>query len=178
MTSTATSLGEVVQRTDLRLITRSSDRCETSIRICLDGLNFVEWLVLGEAGLSQNKTIRNWALRAHLPEGVTDFEHDSAYALTLPLVGVEFLRTDYQICQFNGWVDANDFYGFRVPRPGYDPMKLKDSRKCRSGPCRKEPHVIVPEDCFGGAPFDKGLFRAVRGKRVEIWIGPVRESDA
>jgi hypothetical protein len=48
-------------------------------------------------------------------------------------------------------------------------MKMKGAIRCKK--CRPQ-HVIVPEGYFGGPPTDLELFKLVRGKKVEIKIGP------
>jgi hypothetical protein len=138
----------------------------------------VNWLVFGQANLrpSRDRPDGRWRLDARMTGGVTDFEHDSAYALKLPLIGVVFENVDYHASVFTGWVDPNinvdDSSEFRVPRQGYDPTKLPDAHMCKTGECKKNPHIIVPEG-FWLPPFDLELYRAVRGKKVEIRISPV-----
>lgn len=161
--------------TDLRGITRDSKRCRTTVLIQL-GLDKVKWLVFGQAQL-RNDTRRDgsFQLSARMIEGVTDFEHDSAYALQLPLIGVAFdsLVVHYHETHLAGWIHPDDQDGFRVPGPGYDPRKHKESRICKEKTClgdHPKGHVIVPEDFFV-PPHDLDLYRRVRGKRVEIVIG-------
>jgi hypothetical protein len=164
------------ERTDLRAVCRRSDTCITTVHLCLesDRRDF-EWLVLGEAQLESGRRGRGRMLKAYLTTGVTDFEHDSAYALQLPLIGVELDAVYYHSTHLVGYVDpelGSFTPSFHVPRPGYNPMDHEDAFECDEGHCKKDPHIIVPEDHYV-PPFDKELFEAVRGKRVEIHIGPV-----
>jgi hypothetical protein len=167
-----------IPETDLTKITRESKTQRTEV--------FVEWghheqklrwLTLGQSRLrrAHDRDDGCWQLAAYLTAGVTDFEHDSAYALQLPLVGLHFKSVEYQRATFEAWVDPNpnDLSSFHVPRPGYNPMKLPEAYICKmKGQCAKEPHIIVPEG-FYVPPVDEDLWLLVRGRRVEIRIGPV-----
>lgn len=164
-----------IEPTDLRSITRHPDRCLTTVSLQVDWKTKLEWLRFGEANIQYFEKRKTWSLKAYLPAGATDFEHDSAHALQLPLIGLQFgdLTIHYHTIFLVAWVDPNEFDGFRIPRPGYDPMNLPGATKCNSKECRKTPHIIVPEGHYAGPPKDLELFRAVAGKRVEICIGPV-----
>jgi len=41
---------------------------------------------------------------SRMKSGVTDFEHDSAYAFQVPLVGFEFDMAYMGLFEFQGWV--------------------------------------------------------------------------
>jgi hypothetical protein len=179
MTEMKTQLPEA---TDLRGITRRPDRCRTTVSLLdqyerrhLDGLGTeqvlraVDWLVVGEAQLYRQETTPVWMLKAHLADGATDNEHDLAYALQLPLIGVELRNVHYQITTLRAWVqpqlDYDDHLNFRVPRPGYDPARHPGAKICRE--CEKK-HPIVPYM----PEYDPQLHRLVAGRRVEIEMGP------
>ncbi len=156
--------------TDLRAISRDADKCLTIVTLGEDSSSFV-WLKFGQ--LSRiNVHKRSTLLRAYLPEGTTDFEHDSAYLLSLPVIGLAFDDIFYHQVSFSAWVDPNGFEDFRVPRPGYNPLEHPNAVKCPAKECSKEPHIIVPEGHYAGPPPDVELFRAVAGKRVTIMVGP------
>ncbi len=163
------------EKTDLRAICRRSDTCITKVYLCLQGRRQdFEWLVLGEAQLGGlDRSSKSWLLTAYLTAGVTDFEHDSGYALRLPLIGVQLDSVSYHSTCIVAYVnpELSDFSpDFRVPRPGYNPMEHEDAIKCQE--CKGDSHIIVPEGHYC-PPFDKELFESVGGKRVEIHIGPV-----
>lgn len=187
----------IVQYTDLREITRESHLCRTVV--FLQGSIYerrqFKWLELGQAVLRRQKessSLNAWRLEAYLTEGTCDFEHDSAYALELPLIGLQLgdLGIHYHTTYLTAWVDPNaaDQFsqGFRVPRPGYNPMKHEKAVTCEGVYNEKKrkyckwnegkPHIIVPEG-FYRPPFDLELYRAVAGKQVEIHIGPVRKEE-
>ena len=107
-------------------------------------------------------------LKAYLTEGTTDFEHDSAYALCLPLVGVSLERVLYHRTMVRAWVSSDPEY-FRVPASSDYSLEAED---CEAEWCRSRPHKTVPEGLYSGAPFDEELFRKVRGLRVMIHFSP------
>lgn len=171
--------------TDLRPISRDSDRCLSTVYIELDWETKVKWLTFGQAQLVHQSDTSyreqgRWRLEAHMGMGATDFEHDSAYALRLPLIGVHFCGIRYQQTHIVAWVDpnlnptdrSNDFH---VPGPGYDPTKLPEAHVCKLKECRK-PHPIVPQGHYV-PPFNADLYQLVRGKRVEITIGVILKSE-
>lgn len=159
---------------DLRPITRSSDRLVTRVQLNID-FNKSDWLLFGMSDLRFHENLKQWSLQAYLDGGATDFEHDSAYAIRLPLVGLHFDSLFYHQPRFTAWVDATNPRDFNVPTAGYDPRKMEGAHRCKT--CTgKESHVIVPED-FYVPPFDPALFNMVKGQRVEITIGFVSEED-
>lgn len=172
-----------VQPTDLREITRHTDKCRTLVRLFPDWneQNAIDWITCGQANLQHNERQNIWMLKVYLTEWVTDFEHDTSYAFQLPLIGLSFQSLDYHQTTFAAWVDPNNLEGFRVPRPGYNPMKLPDATRCKgrkSDYCKiGEPHIIIPEGYLAGPPTDLELYKAVRGKKVEIRIGPVYKDE-
>jgi hypothetical protein len=168
----------IVQPTDLREITRNPKLCLTEVYVQLgwDIQTRIKWLICGQSRLVPQRDRRDgrWRLEAYLPEGVTDFEHDSGYAFKLPLIGIEFEEVDYHITSFHGWIDPSNYReDFRVPRPGYNPMKHPQAQKCKPSQYCEGKHVIVPEGFWAGPPTDIELWEAVQGKRVQIHISPV-----
>lgn len=172
-----------LKRTNLLDITRDPKKCRTYVELELPRRDSpILWLVFGEASLRpehrDGRRDGRWHLEARFDYGVTDGEHDSIYAVRLPLVGVEFERCDHHLFRFHGWVEpnldvANRHNGFHVPRPGYDPRKDPKTFKCTEKRClgdQPSPHLIVP-DGFYVPPFDPELYKLVAGKRVEIAMG-------
>lgn len=161
--------------TDLRAITRRADRCVTTVRVQMDWETHIDWLTFGEAQLRLHEKQGVWDLMAYLNGGATDFEHDSAYALSLPLIGLAWERLYHHRSTFTAWVHpAAESRDFRVPRSGYNPMALGVAQTCRR--CTPH-HPIVPEGHYQ-PPFDAELYKLVAGKRVEITIGTVAEPKA
>ena len=168
-----------VPLTDLRGITRNSDRCITTVFIQDQNYNRIEWLRFGQVqlrGYDSSRKAGESMLQAYLSEGATDFEHDSAYACCLPLIGVTYEGVEYHTTRLHAWVhpaagDRDSAVRFSVPLPGYNPMKHKDTVICSAKTC-DEKHPIVPEGMYW-PPFEKDLYRLVRGQKVEISIGPV-----
>lgn len=171
-----------VETVDLRSITRRSDKCLTTVMLQLtwDEREKVKWLVFGEAHIQKFERKGQYLLKAYLPAGVTDFEHDSAYAFRLPLMGLEMdeLFLSYHQTRLRAIVDPNNSDDFRVPRPGYDPLKMEGTHTCKAyDQCKEKPHLIVPEGFYAGPPFDRKLFELVRGKRVEIIVGQPHDEE-
>lgn len=162
---------------DMRKITRSPDRMLSVVRF-VHWSRRSTWLVFGEARLRHNEKQNTWQLAAHLADSACDFEHDTAYAFQLPLIGLSFQGTDWHTSSFIAWIDPDDQDGFRVPKPGYNPMKHPKAEKCSGVYDEKKglyckwnegkPHIIVP---FFLPPHEPELWREVRGKKVEIEIG-------
>lgn len=173
-----------IEAVDLRSITRHSDRCFTHVRLFpdWDPSNRVDWLVFGMASVTAKERQRTHSLEARMIAGVTDVEHDSAYALKLPLIGLQFqdLFVSYHTTHLVAWVDPNaDERTFRVPTVGYDPTKHPKARLCKDKyclPAYPNGHMIVPEGHYL-PPFDKELFKLVAGKKVEITIGSVLANE-
>lgn len=97
--------------TDLRGITRDPKRCRTTVMIELKWDTKIEWLEFGQAQIrsQMDRPDGRWRLEGRITEGVTDFEHDSAYALRLPLIGLQLgsLTVHYHTTHFTAWVDPN-----------------------------------------------------------------------
>jgi hypothetical protein len=176
-----------LETTDLRKITRHSNLCLTVVYIQDDSDNSTRprftWITCGQSCLVtyRDHPDGRWVLKAYLSGGATDFEHDSAYAFRLPLVGVQFEGVDYQQTRLNAWVDPTlrsefELTSFRVPRPGYNPMKHPDAVKCKDKRCGGK-HIIVPEGFYAGAPFDSELYNHVKGRQVNILISPVVKNE-
>lgn len=160
----------IVSETDLIKLSRSSNKCLTIVILHLDNFESkrLVWLKFGEAHIRHHEKRYSWWLEAYL-KNATDFEHDSAYVLKLPLIGLSFQGVNYHATSFMAWVNPNDPEEFHVPRPGYNPLRHKDTVKCNNKDCKKEPHLIVPEG-FYVPPVDLELFEAVKGKQLEIII--------
>lgn len=169
-----------LEKTDIRGITRMSDRMLTTVELGHRQEKRIEWLILGQCQVNYNEPTKTWALEARMTSGVTDFEHDSAYALRLPLIGLTFEAVYYHQTKLNAWVDPefdrHEGDNFRVPLPGYNPMEHPRATKCKDSHCESKGHVIIPEG-FWLPPFNKALFDAVRGRQVTISIGPVFKDE-
>lgn len=172
--------------TDLRPISRDVKRCVAVVvlKVDWDSQNDTKWLILGSASIVRRGGDRHegqWSLQARMDS--TDFEHDSAYVLQLPLIGLQLdgLAVYNHHAHFVAWVDPNNPGDFHVPSPGYDPRKEEGAHRCKHPQCLKddkgkkiEAHIVVPEG-FYVPPFNLELYKMVRGKKVEIRMGPVFE---
>ena len=167
-----------IQLTDLRNITRDSDTLRTEVTVLIDWETRIKWLVFGECNLrkmERQQRLENWWLSAYLKEGATDFEHDSGYALRLPLIAVTFGSIYNHRLRVSAVIDPQDAHDdFHVPLPGYNPLAHEDTALCPD--CKERPHLIVPEGLYV-PPFEDDLFALVAGKEVEIYIGQPYEKD-
>lgn len=155
--------------TDLRSITRDSARCVTTVYVTstdnLPRYAQTQWLVFGRAELRLD--LQPVQLQAFLTRGATDFEHDSAKALVLPLVGVTLDSVTNHVTVLTGIVASRVPEDFRVPWPGYDPFQ--EALPCEADVCKDAPHPIVPED-FYVPPSNPFLYKEVEGRYVRITI--------
>lgn len=161
-----------IERIDLRSVTRSSDIARTTIGIYmgarLEGRDaFNPWIEMGACEV-RNEGSLCW-ISSHLNYGVTDFEHDSAYALRLPLIGLQFSSVYNHYTVLKAYIDPNNEDEFHVPGPGYNPVALENAYEC---PDCKDKHMIVPEGNYV-PPVNKELYEKVRGREIDIRIGPV-----
>lgn len=166
----------LVQKTDLRDVSDHTDRCVTTVYIT-DGDDHYDrpstkWLVFGSATVRLDITPNR--LCGYLKGNVTDFEHDAAFVLRLPLIGVRLDMLHGHTTHLEGWVATHAEDEFHVPWPGYDPVKHPDTVTCDYGHCKDDPHPMVPEGYYV-PPTDKDLYEYVAGRRVSIRIGPVWE---
>ncbi len=166
--------GFVLPKVDLRPFTRDSKKIDT--RIFLKGHDYESkqflWIHVGAVEIRRSPEqgeVEQYILRAHRLVGYTDFEHDSAKALTIPMIGVK-LATGFSGCvRLIGWIDfnperANDL---RI----FNPNALdKEASTCKD--CEK-PHPIVQ---YVPSP-DPVLFNKIRGMQVEIFIGATSDPE-
>lgn len=169
--------------TNLCSITRRPDTCRTVIDIVgpYQRINYT-WIICGESHLRMpdRRDRGDVTLCAYL-DNATDFEHDSGYALQLPLIGWQFQAVEYHAVSFAAWVNPKmdpQFSKFCVPDPGYNPMEHPDASDCENESCVNAdgPHRIVPEG-FYVPPHNQKLYDHVRGERVRITIRPTYEND-
>lgn len=166
----------IPEYTDLRSITRHSNCCRTIVKLKLGWNAELKWLEFGQATIDHREKAQIHILNSRLASGATDFEHSSAYAIQLPLIGLrlEELGVYHHSTHLVAWIDSErDSFSnnFRVPRPGWDPFA--NAVQCNDELCKDEHHLIVPEGSYSGPIFDEELFEAVKGKKVEIIISPV-----
>jgi hypothetical protein len=162
---------------DLRPISRNTNRCETTIYLKLERPQSFKWISLGEVQLRApdgGGRSRPWYLSAYLKGRATDFEHDSARAISMALVGVDIVAVDYAGTRLRAYIEASYPRDFCVPPAGYNPLTDPEATVCRE--C-EEHHVIVPEGMYYPRP-DPELHSMLRGLEIEITIGFPLESKA
>lgn len=153
---------------DLRTIAREHHCC-TFIR--LETPFYTEhqpklWIVSNMVEFrEQGRSKGEYTLYSRLVAGATDFEHDSGYAFSFPVVGLQFVSCYYGRPQFEAWIKPGlNVYGedFNVPPEDYDPVA--DAEVCSD--CA-EPHPIVPYLSCHNAE----LYQKVAGCKVIIEMG-------
>ena len=172
---------------DMRKYTRDAKTTETNISIVMDYQQW-PWIKAGTCQLSSRKSDHRpvWDFGARLLNA-TDFEHDSAYAFKIALIGVEFEMLHGGTFWFHGWIDAADPTDFCMYPPGVDPYA--DAAPCKARECKTSPHRIVERFAppsaslikeSGRLPGDvatQQLWERVRGQLIKIVItrGPATE---
>lgn len=172
----------LILETDLRAVSRESDRCQTTVYVHEDNhphASRQKWIVAGQGKLRLDMNPPE--LQVYLPAGVTDFEHDSGYALRMPLIGIEFEGIQYHTTIVSAYVAPRSLDDFAVPWPGYNPMEHPDTIMCGEGDtgydeCKQNPHPMVPEGFY--TPYnDADLYHEVEGRMVTIHFAVVRPDD-
>ena len=112
-----------------------------------------------------------WTLSAYWRDGWTDFEHDSAKILSLPLVGVKLTMVYYSTV-LQGFVGGGGASDCRIPPEGYlktimDNPYTHECERCKG----EESHMILPEG-FYCPPANPNLFKKIVGRPVEIRLAP------
>lgn len=128
------------------------------------------WIHAGGVDLAERDRRHGlWDLRVKV-RGATDFEHDTAIALSLNLTGVAFRMARGDQLWLDGYIAGEDPEAFRVPEPGWN--QLEGAIKCTHKDCQGKDarHVIVGEGRYV-PPSNKALFERLRGFRVEIITG-------
>lgn len=148
---------------DIRKICRDSRLCLTTVRVVV-GYRSHLWIVGGQMALDEGNDKRVATLKAYLGDS-TDEEHDSAYALSIPLIGLRYSGVRYQQTSVKAWVAPRDLEGFNLPPQGYDPRK--GARTCKDPAC-KDKHHFVPYL----PPVNPDVYRIVAGLEVEMTFGP------
>ena len=164
-----------VKENDLRSITRNSDTCLTTVYWRPGeawNRESRKWLLFGEAQLrkcSNDGDMVWWRLASYLKGRTADFEHDSAFALRIPLVAFEFIYMERHRARFVALVHPGMPDEFHVPLPGYNPLEHLLTHPCPT--CTDgDAHLIVPEGLYV-PPFEPELYKAMAGRVVDITIG-------
>ena len=114
-----------------------------------------------------------WKLSARYAGRVTDFEHDSAYCFTVPLIGLRLIFVRGGRSFFEAYVHPRNEDEFRFPTEAEDPAGFRGARQCTH--C-DEPHTIVPEGRYQ-PPRNPKLYAEVAGCKLRIYVGPPTQED-
>lgn len=155
---------------DLRPITRDSDHAETQISVILQNQP-VLWIQAGR--LSHfNLSPSNQNLGAYFRDGVTDFEHDSAYAFHINVVGTFLHQIYHGVVELRAWLAsrADDTERFKIPVAPIDLDSLEWCSSC-TGSERHRVGAYTPKP-------HRELWERLRGAELVIQIAPVTPEEA
>ena len=112
-----------IKLVDLRHLCRDTSTCVCYVTLLDAQYRRTLWIKLGQVSLRKfgDRGVPWWWLEAYMTAGVTDPEHDSAYALKLPLVGVTFGDVHYHQQTVKAIIAPHKEREFHVPPPGYAP---------------------------------------------------------
>jgi len=174
---------ESLKPLDLRALTRYSDEVFTHIAFddCRlrdrlvqkteDRITYLNWL---DFGLCEIRNESNTCfLGARMRDGITDFEHDSCYALRIDLVGLKFKYVHAHATVLEAWIspDPDDIL---IHSPDFIPEDIEDAGPCPH--CKgSEKHLMLPGGHFVPPRYD--LARVVAGKRISIHLGKRWKED-
>mgnify|MGYP001560155714 CR=1 FL=1 len=161
---------------DLRNCTRGcvTTRTEISISMTGDNRSFSPWILLGRVLIRPDgeRGSGKHVVAGRLNGGATDFEHSSAFAFRIPVIGLSCPDyVDDSVVEFNAWVSPvfePRWTELRVPSGHYDPFDLPGASICSE--CDPK-HLVVPEGYYAGPPHNSALAEIVAGKRIKIQIG-------
>lgn len=152
---------------DLRAVTRDADRFLTEVRVVIpESRNEHVWIKAGLGDLINEGN--NQGIRIRLKAGVTDGEHDSAIAVSIPLIGLEFEFVSNGVLYAKAWIATNPGNPFRVSPPGYNPAGAEGVHICSGDSGCSTPHPMV--DYL--PPETPELWSRMRGWKVKIMMSP------
>lgn len=104
-------------------------------------------------------------ISSRLISGATDFEHDSGYAFSFDVIGLNFVSCYHGTPEFKAYIKPGlDLYmeKFQIPPASYNPVP--DADMCKE--C-EEPHPIVPYL----PDHNMELYQLLNGRRIGIRMG-------
>ena len=160
---------------DLKHLSRSPDRAFTHVRFEDFELrevfslkddegrkSLVNWLEFGTADLRNDNAS---FLGARLGNGVTDWEHDSAYLVHIGLIGIKFTGTYNNCSHFEAHLttQAGDI---KVWTPDFKPAEAEGVSECEHEHCDQK-HLMI--EAFTPPMYE--FAHLVAGKKVAITMG-------
>lgn len=123
------------------------------------------WLKFGECRIVNEG--RTCFIGSRMRNGITDFEHSSAYVVHIGLIGLQYKFTDNHVSHFEAHLTTAP-EDIRIYSPDFDPTKVKGVSTCREKHCDK--HLMLPDGYFTPPMYE--FARVVAGKRISITMGP------
>lgn len=124
------------------------------------------WLEFGECVITNEG--RTCFIGSRMRDGITDFEHDSCYAVHIDLVGLRYLFTSSHVSHFEAHLTTKH-EDIRIHEPDYEPEKTKGAWRCKEKSC-EDKHLMLPDGGF--TPPIYKFARVVAGRRISITMGP------
>jgi hypothetical protein len=176
----------MIEPLDFTSITRNTDKCRTTVRFENERLNeqlkdeekgILPWLVFGACSLNIHEGRGVASFGARMRDSITDFEHDSCWAVRVDLIGVHFTYVYAHTVMLDAWI-TTDPREIKLHPQEFVPENVDNVFKCDDpehyGPDHK-PHLILPEDLYIPPVYEHA--RIVAGQRVSIRIGPKWNDD-
>lgn len=163
-----------IPQLDLRPLTRSSDRVSCIVLIKNDAGRTIPWIRMGEVSLRHHEYDNFHMLASRYTDGVTDFEHDSAWAIQLPIIGLTApVSFDYSVMRFSGIIPPARSFAryFHVPKEAVSPSKIEGAQLCDR--CGMK-HWIVPR--FVPEP-NIQLNKMMEGEKIEFIISYIGSDE-
>lgn len=163
-----------IEHLDLRHLTRGSDKIVTTIHVHNTETNSpMKWITCGEIIVQMpESSSRNpgATIKAFLPSGAVDTEHDSGYAFTFKALALKFDRIHYGRTYLSGYIDIprSSFDEFHIPAVDYNPYTGEEcdgGKYCRHGKPHKFAKYIPPNN--------KIAWRQLMGQTIEISTGAI-----
>lgn len=157
---------------DFTKVTRDPKKVLTIIRIKPYGIKEFR-IHAGRTSLhaSDERSKQYWRLTARAKEGVTDFEHDSAYIFQIPITAPNFEFMDNSVVYLSALLLGREPDDLRLKLDSnYDPTKLAGASRCDGKKyCKRgAPHPVVPEGHWAGPTTVPGLYQQLIGAKVEV----------
>jgi hypothetical protein len=168
---------------DLRGITRDADIVQTHIEVQTPQ-GYFPWLRFGSLSRIDLGENHSW-IGARMKVGVTDMEHDSAYALRFEVTHVKLLYVTEGTVVLEACIAGanDDARSFNVPSASIDKVDLIPRAQmcevCKGQDEDSKPHLITDftPKFDDKHEYDPVLWKNIRGCRIRITLGPISMFD-
>jgi len=153
----------------LDLTKQTRPGCQVIIEVADQNSKMVRWITCGQIEINSPNSMGFRTVGARLCDGITDFEHDSAWAFSFNVIALqfEFLRSGRM--HFSGFIAPYSQGDSEIRMPQTAKELVADLSECQV--CRErneDTHMMT--GTYIPAPRPPGDFRDLYGRRVEICI--------